>query len=124
CWQASSTGRTAVSEAADSTFKSWSRRQIFPPLVQWRGHELAELEIGVRLAGGGPTERSATERRATSSPTGEVRDCLACQLYRVQAGSIPVRSAKLLGSSSNGRIAGLQPADASSTLAGPTILRV
>ena len=72
------------------------------------GHSAPNAEIGVGIPTGRPFRGVGRLVRHLIVDQGD-------------AGSIPVHRAKFSGLSSNGRISGSQPEDASSTLAGPTM---
>jgi hypothetical protein len=79
----SSIGRAAVSEAAcPRSIRGPGARFVFRPSSKGLGHESTKLEIGVRVAGGGPLRRARASGRTEQRSV--VRLARSPAVYRVR----------------------------------------
>ena len=128
-------GSASDSDSEGSRFEAWAASQSLAGIVQRTGRNATNVQIGVRLlipvpsfAAGRPIaqdtalrtlklglESPLVDQSSRCRPTGEALDC------RSRGCGFDSRTPRqsFSGLSSNGRISGPHPEDASSTLAGP-----
>ena len=107
--RASSKGQDGTLRTYKSGFDSSCPYQVFGRSSNRTGRSAPNAEIGVGIPTGRPGFAVMTER---------LRHLIVDQ---DEVGSTPIHRAKFPRPSSNGRISGSQPEDASSTLAGPAM---